>query len=87
MMRACPLFYDEMEPDVFRSTVEWRWKKHPYMMINAAGRYVFETIDEYDQSGVYIMVRDRMSDEIPDGSEMECFGQIAVVYPAAPKKN
>lgn len=81
------LFYDEMEPDVFRSTVEWRWKKHPYMMINAAGRYVFETIDEYDQSGVYIMVRDRMSDEIPDGSEMECFGQIAVVYPADPKKN
>ena len=81
------LFYDEMPPAVFRNTVKWRWEKHAYMMIDAAGRYLFELIDEYDQSSVYIMVREHMSDDVPQGAEMACFDQIAVIYPADPGKN
>lgn len=81
------LFYEEMEPEVFRNTVKWRWEKHAYMMIDAAGRYAFDIVDECGESGVYVMVHDYMNDELPPGFDMACFDQIAVVYPADPSKN
>lgn len=75
------LFYDQIEPEVFRDTVWWRGEIWAYTRIDAVDRYRFGVGQEQMLENVCIVRAQEIEAGIPEGVRAQIFDTIAVLCP------